>query len=50
MLSLPYTQTAITAVQGGSLVVSNEAPVANLDPNMIIIKNAAVSVNPVDTK
>ncbi len=50
MLSLPSTQTAITAVQGGSLVVSNEAPVANLDPDMIIVKNAAVSVNPVDTK
>ena len=50
MVSLPYTQTAITAVQGGSLVISNEAPVAHLDPDMIIVKNAAVSVNPVDTK
>ena len=50
MVSLPDTQTAITAGQGGSLVVSDEAPVANLDPDMIIVQNAAVSVNPVDTK
>ena len=50
MGSLPSTQTAIVAVQGGSLVVSNDAPVANLDPEMIIVKNAAVSVNPVDAK
>lgn len=50
MVSLPSTQAAIVAVQGGSLVVSNEAPVANLDPDMIIVQNAAVSVNPVDTK
>ena len=50
MVSLASTQTAITAVQGGSLVVSNEAPVAELESDMIIVKNAAVSVNPVDTK
>lgn len=50
MASLPSEQIAITAVQGGSLAVSNHAPVANLDPDMIIVKNAAVSINPVDTK
>lgn len=50
MAPLPSAQTAITAVEGGSLAVSDQAPVAKLDPDMIIVKNAAVSVNPVDTK
>ena len=37
-------------MQDGSLTVSVDAPVPRLDPDMIIVRNAAVSVNPVDTK
>lgn len=50
MTSLPATQTAITATLDGSLAVSVDAPVPTLRPDMIIVKNAAVSINPVDTK
>ncbi len=49
-MSLPVTQPAITATQDGSLAVSFDAPVPTLDPDMILVRNAAVSVNPVDTK
>lgn len=48
--SFPLSQTAITATQNGSLTVSADAPVPRLEPDMIIVKNAAVSINPVDTK
>lgn len=50
MISLPPTQTAVTARQDGSLATSDYALMPSLEADMIIVKNAAVSINPVDTK
>ncbi|KAH7043961.1 chaperonin 10-like protein [Macrophomina phaseolina] len=50
MADLPAKQTALTFQDDGTLGISHDAPVAELKPDMIIVKTAAVSVNPVDTK
>ncbi|EFE41546.1 oxidoreductase, zinc-binding dehydrogenase family superfamily [Trichophyton verrucosum HKI 0517] len=50
MTQLPDKQTALTFGSDGNLRVSHEAQVATLKPDMIIVKTAVVSVNPVDTK
>ncbi|EGE04486.1 enoyl reductase [Trichophyton equinum CBS 127.97] len=50
MVQLPDKQTALTFGNDGNLRVSHEAHVATLKPDMIIVKTAVVSVNPVDTK
>ncbi|KAL1618823.1 putative secondary metabolism biosynthetic enzyme [Neofusicoccum ribis] len=50
MADLPTKQTALTFQEDGTLGISHDAPVPELKPDMIIVKTAAVSVNPVDTK
>lgn len=50
MISLPTTQTAIVATTDDSLAVSVDVSVPTLHPDMIIVKNAAISINPVDIK
>lgn len=47
---VPTRQTAIVATHNGSLTVSGDVSVPRLDPEMILVQNAAVSINPVDTK
>jgi NADPH:quinone reductase-like Zn-dependent oxidoreductase len=47
---LPRTQKAIIAGNDLDFLISSDVPVAELDPELILIKNVAVALNPVDTK
>ncbi|KAI0439970.1 GroES-like protein [Xylaria telfairii] len=48
--SVPRCQTAIVAQGPGQLVIQNDAPVPVLEPDMAIVKTAAVAINPADAK
>ncbi|THC94059.1 hypothetical protein EYZ11_006468 [Aspergillus tanneri] len=48
--TLPSAQRALTAGPNGEFILSHNAPVAELDPDSVIIKTSAVALNPVDTK
>ncbi|RYO92366.1 hypothetical protein DL766_000334 [Monosporascus sp. MC13-8B] len=47
---IPSKQTAIVANAVGDLVVSRDVPLPELEPDMLLVKTAAVAVNPVDAK
>ena len=49
-LSLPKQQTAIIAQGAGQLSVQHNAPVPALAHDMVMVKTAAVAINPVDIK
>lgn len=49
-VALPTTQTAIIAGDTGDFEISSSVPVPELQSNEILIKTAAVGLNPVDTK
>lgn len=48
--SLPSQQLAIVASADGALVISDAAPVPELEDDMIIIETTAVALNPIDLK
>ncbi len=48
--NLPSTQTAIVAGPTGEFIISHNVPVIELEPDAVIIKTAAVALNPADTK
>ncbi|KAH7340065.1 hypothetical protein BKA66DRAFT_44676 [Pyrenochaeta sp. MPI-SDFR-AT-0127] len=50
MAILPTSQSAIVGLSDGTLGISHEAPVPELADDMLIVRNFAVSLNPVDTK
>ena len=50
MSRLPVIQTAIIADPAGALVISHDAPVPSLQPDMVLVRTAVVALNPVDTK
>ncbi|KAH7310211.1 putative zinc-binding dehydrogenase family oxidoreductase [Rhexocercosporidium sp. MPI-PUGE-AT-0058] len=50
MSDLPVTQTAIVGLPGGDLGVSKNVGVPDLEEDMIMVKNVAIALNPVDTK
>jgi NADPH:quinone reductase-like Zn-dependent oxidoreductase len=50
MVNLPFTQTAIIGLPGGALGISQDVRLPELEDDMIIVKNVAVALNPVDTK
>jgi NADPH:quinone reductase-like Zn-dependent oxidoreductase len=51
MLSyIPSTQTAIVGLPGGALGISQDVCLPELEDDMIIVKNVAIALNPVDTK
>ncbi|KAL1966312.1 hypothetical protein VTN77DRAFT_4665 [Rasamsonia byssochlamydoides] len=50
MTTIPSIQRAIIADSNGSLTLSNNAPVPALQGDMILVKTAAVALNPVDAK
>jgi NADPH:quinone reductase-like Zn-dependent oxidoreductase len=50
MTDLPKTQTAIVALPDGTLGIDPNVPLPELEDDMILVKNAAVAVNPVDFK
>ncbi|ROW07076.1 hypothetical protein VPNG_06635 [Cytospora leucostoma] len=47
---LPETQTAIVANGSGELVITTDAPLPSLGPDMLLLRNVAVAINPVDVK
>ena len=50
MGSVSYIQTAIVGSHDGGLVLSYEAPIPQVINDIVLVRNKAVSVNPVDTK
>lgn len=46
----PEKQLAIVGREGGGLVLSDSLPLPELEDDMVLIKNVAVALNPVDTK
>jgi NADPH:quinone reductase-like Zn-dependent oxidoreductase len=50
MTDLPAVQTAIIGLEDGNLAISSHALLPELEEDMIIVKNVAVALNPVDTK
>ncbi|KAI1772859.1 zinc-binding dehydrogenase family oxidoreductase [Hypoxylon cercidicola] len=50
MTNLPSKQTAVVALGDGSLGVSHDVSVPTLEDDMILVKNAVVALNPIDTK
>lgn len=48
--SLPERQTAIVADASGSLVISPDVRLPDLDGDMILVKTQAVAINPADVK
>ncbi|KAL3417501.1 Enoyl reductase LovC 2 [Phlyctema vagabunda] len=48
--SLPKGRTIITARGPGQLVIQHNAPMPLLEPNIAIVKTAAVAINPSDAK
>jgi len=49
-LGLPSKQTAIIAGEQGEFKVVHDAPVIELEPEQIIVRTAALALNPADTK
>lgn len=47
---MPDTQQAIVGNDAGGLELCNSVPVPELEPDMVMVKTAAVALNPVDTK
>ena len=47
---LPSTQTAVIASGPGQLAIQQDAPVPALAPDMVLVKTAAVAINPADAK
>jgi NADPH:quinone reductase-like Zn-dependent oxidoreductase len=50
LADIPLTQTAIVGLPSGALGISQDVHLPKLEDDMIIVKNVAVSLNPVDTK
>jgi NADPH:quinone reductase-like Zn-dependent oxidoreductase len=49
-MSLPQTQTAIVADSSGNLVVAHDVELPEVEPDMLLVRTVAVTVNPVDVK
>jgi NADPH:quinone reductase-like Zn-dependent oxidoreductase len=50
LANIPPTQTAIVGLPGCVLGISQDVPLPELEDDMIMVKNVAVALNPVDTK
>jgi len=50
MSELPTKQTAIVSLPDGSLGIVHDAPVPTLQDDMVLVRNAAAGLNPVDSK
>ncbi|KAL9095163.1 MAG: hypothetical protein Q9165_002419 [Trypethelium subeluteriae] len=48
--SLPFTQTAIIALENGKLAVASDVKVPELRPDVVIVRTASVALNPADAK
>lgn len=49
-MSLPHTHTVVAAEARGKLRIVPNAPVPELDADMVLVKTAAVAINPHDSK
>lgn len=47
---LPKVQTALVGTAEGTLAISREAGMPRIEPDTVIVRSMAISVNPVDTK
>ncbi|MCJ1406593.1 hypothetical protein MMC19_000659 [Ptychographa xylographoides] len=50
VLNVPLTQTAIIAHGPGTLGISHNVCMPRIEPDMVLVKNAAVALNPADAK
>jgi NADPH:quinone reductase-like Zn-dependent oxidoreductase len=50
LANIPSSQTAIVGLPSGALGISQDVPLPELENDMIMVKNVAVALNPVDTK
>jgi NADPH:quinone reductase-like Zn-dependent oxidoreductase len=50
MAPIPHHHKAIVADGEGQLYLKNDAEVPELEDDMVLVKNAAIALNPVDTK
>lgn len=48
--SIPLRQKAIVGREGGGLKLVDDAKVPLVEDDMVLVKNVAVALNPVDTK
>ncbi|KAI5194189.1 hypothetical protein AUEXF2481DRAFT_71750 [Aureobasidium subglaciale EXF-2481] len=49
-ISLPRTQTAIVQDNAGKAIVTHDASIPKLEPDMVLVRVTAVSINPCDWK
>jgi NADPH:quinone reductase-like Zn-dependent oxidoreductase len=49
-LNLPTEQTAIVGLETGELGIAHDEPLPGLEDDMILVRNEAVALNPIDTK
>ncbi|ROW00114.1 hypothetical protein VSDG_03467 [Cytospora chrysosperma] len=47
---LPTHQTALVAQEAGIMTIKHDVPVPTLAPDMVLVKTAAVAINPADAK
>lgn len=47
---LPETNTAIVGLEDGSLGLRHDVPLPELEDDMLLVRNRAVALNPIDTK
>lgn len=48
--ALPVTQSAIVANAAGDLVIARDVPLPELKPDLMLVRTAAVAINPADMK
>ncbi|KAL4765317.1 zinc-binding alcohol dehydrogenase family protein [Aspergillus foveolatus] len=49
-LNLPTEQTAIVGLETGELGIVHDVPLPGVEDDMILVRNEAVALNPIDTK
>lgn len=49
-MSLPQYHTIVAAKARGELIIKSDAPIPALEPDMVLVKTAAVAINPHDAK
>lgn len=49
-MSLPQHHTIVAAKARGELTIESKAPLAAMEPDMVLVKTAAVAINPHDAK
>lgn len=50
MASIPLRQKGLIALKSGELVVSEDVGVPDLEDDMVLVRNKAIGLNPVDVK